>query len=86
MRYNCRESWLSGLHAHESETPVVVPGDPAKTDGDVLEPVEAKDRDREVAERREDLGSAADTYLGAVLVEGPVAHVVNCGSLSPNGL
>lgn len=67
---------LRGLQAEELESPAVVPGDPAQTCGDAVEPVEAKDRDREVAQRREHLGCTADAYLGAVLVKDAVAHVV----------
>jgi len=69
------EQWTA-KRAHESEASAVVPGDPAKSCCDALEPVQAQDRDREVTERREHLGSAAGSHLGTVLVEHAVAHVV----------
>ena len=52
------------------------PSHPTESGCDVLEPGQAKGRDRAIARRRERLGCAALAPLAAVPIEGPVAHVV----------
>ena len=67
--------WPSeALHANEAQSFLSAPRQVAKCAGDVGRPRDAQHTDREVAKGGHQLRPVAFAYLGAVLIEGDIAH------------